>query len=36
MADLDWLDVLQLDEETRALFLSGNARRVFGLKARGR
>jgi uncharacterized protein len=30
------LDMLQLDEETRALFLSGNARRVFGLNARGR
>ena len=28
---LDGLDELELDDETRALFLEGNARRVFGL-----
>lgn len=30
---LDGLDELGLDEETRALYLGGNARRVFGLEA---
>ena len=28
---LEHLDALGLDEETRGLYLSGNARRVFGL-----
>jgi uncharacterized protein len=28
---LQGLDGLELDAETRALFLAGNARRVFGL-----
>ena len=33
---LEDLDALGLDAETRELFLSGNARRVFGLNASGR
>ena len=29
---LEDLDALELDDETRELFLDGNARRVFGLR----
>jgi predicted TIM-barrel fold metal-dependent hydrolase len=29
------LEELELDDETRALFLEGNARRVFGLEGSG-